>query len=261
MGTSRHRLHIVERGQFGQDDLQQSRTIEVVETRARMRRKDDFVEFVLNALATDDFQAVGIATEGLESLVLDEKAELRGEANAAQHSQWVVAEGDVGIERCADNAVLEVVEAVERIDQFAETPFVQANRHRIDGEIATILVVFECTVFDNRFSRVTLVTFAASTHEFHFKSPRFHLRCPKVFENTQMRLFAEFFLQLLGHANPTSDHHHIDVFRRSFKENVAHITAHDITFHTEFVGAVANQVKNRLIEQFGKFFVTIKSHR
>ena len=76
-----------------------------------------------------------------------------------------------------------------------------------------------------------------------------------------MRLFAEFFLQLFGHANPTSDHHHIDVFRGSFKENVAHITAHDITFHTEFVGAVANQVKNRLIEQFGKFLVAIKSHR
>ena len=87
---------------------------------AGLRGEHYLVKFVGYALTAYYPDALGVAPEGLESLVVDEKLELCGEAHAPHHAQRVVAEGDVGVERRAYYAVLKVENAVERIDEFAE---------------------------------------------------------------------------------------------------------------------------------------------
>ena len=67
------------------------------------------MEFAHDALATDDADALGIAREGVEGFVVDEEIELCRKTHAAQHAQWVVGESDVGVERCADEAILQII--------------------------------------------------------------------------------------------------------------------------------------------------------
>ena len=55
-----------------------------------------------------------------KSFVGNDKVEPRGEADAPEHTKWVVGEGYVGIERCSDDAILEVGEATEGVDEVAE---------------------------------------------------------------------------------------------------------------------------------------------
>ena len=169
MGAAVHRLNVVERRQFRKNQLQQSRTIEIVETRAGMRCHKDFVQLVLNALATDDFQSLGIATQCLESLIFDVKPQLCGEAHAAQHTQGVVAEGDIRIERRTNDSVFQVVQPVERIDKLAKPPSIQAYCHRVDGEVTTVLVVLQRAIFNDGLTRVVAVTLATGTDEFYFE--------------------------------------------------------------------------------------------
>ena len=109
------------------------------------------------------------------------------------------------------------------------------------------------------------VAFAAGAHEFYFEgvgcwvfiTHHLNLRRPKILENAQMRLFSEFFLHQFGHTDAAAHHHHVDVFRRAFEEDVAHVAAHHIAFHAELVGTVANQVENLAVEYLGQFLVAI----
>jgi hypothetical protein len=58
----------------------------------------------------------------------------------------IVGEGDVGVERRADDTILQVVDAVERVNELSEAVFVETHGEGIDCEVATVLVVFQRTV-------------------------------------------------------------------------------------------------------------------
>ena len=135
------RFHDVEIGQFGQDERQQTATMQVHPPLAGVRRHHHFVQFIGDALATDDFNALGIALQGIEGFFLDEEIQLGGKTDASKHAQGIVAERDVGVERGANDAVLQVVESVKGVYQFAKAPLVETNGHRVDGEVAAVLVV------------------------------------------------------------------------------------------------------------------------
>ena len=121
-------------------------------------RVDDLIEFVLDALSADNLDPVGHALKGHESLVFDLEIQLRRKTDAAHHAQGVVGKGDARLQRGGDDAVFEVGQTIERIDEFSETLLVQADSHRIDGEITTVLIVFQRTVLTTGFPGVVTIT-------------------------------------------------------------------------------------------------------
>ena len=68
------------------------------------------------------------------------EAELGDEPGRAHHPQRVVAEGDAGRDRGADDAGREVVDAAEVVDELAGR---QPHGHRVDGEVAAGQVALE----------------------------------------------------------------------------------------------------------------------
>ena len=167
VGTAVLGFYDVEGCELGEDDVEESGALEVDETTAGMGRHDNLVELHLDTLATDYLDAVGHALKGSEGLILYLEIELGGKADAAHHAQRIVAEGDVGVEGCGDDAVLEVGETVEGVDEFAKAAVVEADGHGVDGEVATVLVVLEGAVLDDRFARVVAVALAAGTDELY----------------------------------------------------------------------------------------------
>ena len=248
VGTSVACLHEVELTEFGQDDLEQPTAIEVVQAFARCGGHHDFVQLVGDALPTDDVQPFGIPFECVERLFFNHEVQLGSEAYAAEHAQRVVGESDIRVERCAYDAVLQVVETSERIDEFAEALFVQANRHRVDGEIASVLVILQRTVFHDGFARSTVITLPTRTHKFYLTSSLYLQLCrSEVFEHRKMCLFPQSLFEGLCHGDAAAHDHHVNIVRRAFEEDVAHVATHHITFHPHLVGDGGNHVEYRLV--------------
>ena len=234
-------FHYVERHHFGQDDLEQTAAIQVNESARRVGRQHDFVELIDDSLSGNDLDAFFVAFERLEGLFLNLEIKLSGKSHAAHHTEWVVAERDVGIQRRGHDAIFQIVDSAEWINEFAEPVRVETDRQRIDGKVAAALVVLQCTVFDNRFARIVRVTLLSRSHEFnflfvpfglavfahHFVTP-FHLRSPKVAEHAAMGSLAQGLGIGFSGLDARTDHHHINVFRRAFEDVVAHVAADDI---------------------------------
>lgn len=157
--------------------------------------QNNLVELLLYALAADDLQSVGVAREGLACFLLNLKVELGGEAHAAHHAQRVVAEGNVGIEGCGDDAILQVGHTVEGVDELAEAVAIEAHCHGVDGEVATVLVVFEGTVFHVGLPTVMAIALLAGAHKLHLQSAAFHLRRAEVAEHRQVGSSTQHALQ------------------------------------------------------------------
>ena len=173
------------------------------------------MEFAHDTLATDDANALGIAREGVEGFVVDEEIELCRKTHAAQHAQRIVGESDVGVERCADEAILQIIQAIERVDKFAEMGRIQTHGQGVNGEISAVLIVFQCAIFHMRFARIVAVALLACAHKFHFHVTIFHLRCAKVFKHAEVGFLAQRLLQRVGHLYATAHDHHIDVVGRA----------------------------------------------
>ena len=84
---------------------------------------------------------------------------------------------------------------------------------------------------------------------------KLHLCRAKVLEYRQVRPLAQPLGQGFGQRNATAHHHHVDVLRRAFKENVAHISTHHITLHAQFVGRFGYLVKYFVGESLLQFFL------
>ena len=112
-------LDALQPAQFGEYQFEQARSVQQFETDGRAWRHDNLVQLDGNTLLRDDTYALAVAPYGFECLLLDVEAELRCEPHAAHHAQRVVGKGDVGIARRTYDAVLEVVHALERVDQLA----------------------------------------------------------------------------------------------------------------------------------------------
>ena len=95
------RLGALELEELGEDELHQTGLLEELEADGWARGEEDLVELRGDALGGDDLDAPCISPDSSEGVGVDEEAELRGEAYGTHHTQRVVAEGDVGIERCA----------------------------------------------------------------------------------------------------------------------------------------------------------------
>ena len=197
-----------------------------------MRGEDDLVQFVLDALAAHDLDTVGHPLQRLIGLLLDLEIQLRGETHTAHHPQRIVRESDFRVEGCGDDAVFEICQPVEGINEFAETVFIQTDGHRIDGEVAAVLIVLQSTILHDGFTRIVAVTLLAGAYELHLVFNAFltklHLRRTEIPENREMSLAPQHLFQFLRHRDAAADNHHVDIVGRPFQEDIPHVAAHDI---------------------------------
>ena len=150
---------------FGQNELHEAAFLHQFEAQRGLRREHNLVEFHRDALGTDNLDAFGIASDGLESVVGDTEPQLRGEADGSHHTQRVVAEGNVGVEGRAKDAFVEVAYASEGVNQLAVAVGIEADSQGVDREVAPPLVVLEGAVFDHRLATVVTITFLPGTNE------------------------------------------------------------------------------------------------
>ena len=156
--------------EFGQNNLKQSRALEQFETNARVWSHHDFVQFHLDTFGTDNLDTCSHPLQGLEGFVLNLEVQLGGKTNTTHHAQRVVGECHLRVERRGNNAVFEVSNAVEGVDKLSEAIVVQADSHRIDGEVTAILVILQRAVLNNGFARVVAVAFLSRSNELYFEA-------------------------------------------------------------------------------------------
>ncbi len=225
-----------EPGEFGQYDLQQAAVVEQAPARRRTRRGHDFKKLVLDALAGEDLDTLRVAAQSLEGFRRQSEIELCGEADGAEHTQRVVAERYVGVERCADDAFAYVGQTVVKVDDLAEVVGVDADSHGVDGEVAAGYVFFERAVLDHRVARRTVVGLAACADEFQFEVAAAYLCGAVAAVDIDMRAAAEASGDCLRQVYARTDGHEVDVLRVAAYYQVAYVTAYDVARAPDAVG-------------------------
>ena len=84
-------FHDIQCRQFRQDQLEQARALQIVEAETGMRGQDDLVEFVLDALTTDDTDPVGHTFKGHIGSLLYLEIQLGGKTHTTHHAQMAIA--------------------------------------------------------------------------------------------------------------------------------------------------------------------------
>src|SRR5690606_29157092 len=143
-------LHAGEVRQLGEETLEDAGLEEDLEPDGRLRRGDDLLELVGDALHAEDLDAAGLLLHRAERLDVDREAELGGEAGGAEHPERVVLERGARIERRAEPLADEVDDAAEGVEEVAEALGVEGEGEGVDREVAPGLVVLERAVLDDR---------------------------------------------------------------------------------------------------------------
>ena len=65
---------------------------------------------------------------------------------------------------------------------------------------------------------------------------------------------SQTFAQCLGHLDAAAHYDHVDILRGTLQVEVAHVAAHDVTFESQFVGRVTDEVKQLCVEHLLQFF-------
>lgn len=100
-------LYDVKDGELGENEAEKTATVQVHKATAWLMRHHDFVELLRDTLPADNLYPLGIALQSRKGLVVDIELKLCGKPDTTQHPQRVVAESDVGVKRCADDAVFQ----------------------------------------------------------------------------------------------------------------------------------------------------------
>ena len=181
---------------------------------------------------------MSISFKRLECFVFNHKIELSSETHTAHHAQWVIRECYIRVKRRSNNAIFQIFNAIEGVYQFTEPICIEAYSHGIYGEIATVLVVFQRTVFYDWLTRITVVAFSASTNKLNFNIMPFYLCRTKITEDRQMCFTTQHLLQFASHLNATTNYNNVNIVGWTFKKNVTHIATDNITFQPQFISSV-----------------------
>ena len=247
-------FYAVEGCQFGQDYGKQSAAMQFDEAVRGRGSLHYLIKFHDDTLRADDAQPLGVAPKRVESFFFDYEAQLRGEADAAHHAQGVVAEGDVGVERRADNSVFKVEHAFKGVYQFAEPRGIEADGHGVDCKVAAVLVVLQRAVFNDWLAGIVGITFAARPYKFHFVAVPFHLRRAEIGKHADRRLAFEPRRECLCHCNAAAHDNNVDVVGGALEEKVAHVAAHEVALHSQVVGGGRKGVEQRAVDLLPYFF-------
>ena len=96
-------------------------------------------EFFADALGGDNTDFAGVFADGGEGCGFDGVAEARGEADGAEHAEFVFGETAGRLADGANDSGGEIVAAADEVEDFAG---VVAHEQAVDGEIAALDVFF-----------------------------------------------------------------------------------------------------------------------
>ena len=183
-------FHDIKCSQFGQDEVHQTAALQQLQANTGMWCHHDLVQFHFNTLTADDLDAVGHALQGFKRLVFDLEVQLGGKADTTHHAQRVVAERHLWVKWGGYDTILQVGNTIKRVYQLTEASLVQTDSHRIDGEVATVLVVLQRAVLNYRLARIVAVALLTCPHELHLLLAVLHLCCTEILKNAQVGMLA-----------------------------------------------------------------------
>jgi hypothetical protein len=122
-------------GDFREDLREQVERVEKFERAAGSALSEETSEFLANAFSGDDIDFVGLLADGGEGGGFDGVTETCGEADGAEHAEFVFRETPHGIADGADDSRGEVGAAADEVENFTR---VVAHEESIDGEIAAL---------------------------------------------------------------------------------------------------------------------------
>ena len=120
-------------GGLGQEDVEQSGSVEEFETAAGAAFSEDAGEFVADPFGGDGGDGGGEAREGVPGGGFDFEAEAGGEADGAEEAEAVFGEALHGVADGAEAAGVEVGEAVDVVDDIAGEGIFEEG---VEGEVA-----------------------------------------------------------------------------------------------------------------------------
>ena len=94
---------------------------------------------------------------------------MRSKTDTTHHAQGIIAESNIRVKGSADCFFFHILQTSERIYQFAKTCFIETYSQSIDREIATILIVFQRAVFNDRFTRIPLIRLFTCTYKLYVR--------------------------------------------------------------------------------------------
>ena len=129
--------------EFRHELIGEASVVQEPEALGRMVDGDQLVELVTDALGRHDLQTrhhrVHCGDERFRRL----HVEACDQACRAQHAQRIVAEADVGPERCAQDTLHQVDGATVRVDQRRRGSSGQLERHGVHREVASAQIGFD----------------------------------------------------------------------------------------------------------------------
>ena len=256
--ASLHRLDPLEGIELGQHGGQQAAFVHQQPTHRRAGGFHDFVQFVGNPFAGENREPAGVAANGVFGFRDDLEPQLGSEPDGAQHAQGIVAVGRIGIERGADDAVVEVADAAEGIHQRAVILAAEAESQCVDGEVTPLLIFLKGAVFHDGLAGIGPVGFAAGADEFDLHALVAQHRGAKTAED------GNFGPDPGGHRLREGDsaafHHHIDIVAGTLEEPVAHVAADHEGADALCLSFGSDNLENLMIQCVGHSSASISAY-
>ena len=216
------------------------------------RRENYLIQLHHNTLLRHNFYALLVSRNGIECLLLNIEAQLRGKAHGAHHTQGVVREGYIGVAGRANDAILKVIHTLKRIDQLAKAVAIQTPRHSVDSKVAAALVLLQRARLDLRLARVVGIRLLTRTDKLHLRAVSAHHSGAKSLEDRHLAL--HLASQSLGYLNTATHDHDVDVGRGAVQVVVAHISAHHVGLHAKAIDNGGNLAKDGVFESLNILF-------
>ena len=246
VSASVHRVYPHQITELREYQFHQPSLLQQPESLRRGRGEDYFVEFCGDALCRNNVNSFGISLYGGQCLIVCCKP------YCAHHAQRVVAEGYVGVERCTENTLVQVVYPAKGIQQLAESVVVERHCHCVYCKVSAVLVVLQRSVLDYGFAAVVAVTLTSCTHKFYLPNCLAIMVMergrPEILEYRHMNVRADGCCCGLGQFYPVPQTYNVDICTRPLKKIIANHSPHGIGAHAQPVGRLSHNLVNRVIK-------------
>ena len=247
-------FHTLKGSQFRKNQGQQTGTVQIYKPFRGNRRKYYLIKFIGNTLLGDNGYTPTVAAQRLKCSIINIKVQLSGKTDAPHHAQWVVTKCNIRVKRSTDCFFFQIFYTTERVYQFSEPALIQADSQCIDSKIPPILIVFQCTVFNDGLTGVALIRLLTCTNKLHFYTTVFYLCGTKILKQGYVCSTSQAFTQRFGHLYTTTYYYNINILRRALQENIAHISADYITFQSQFICCLGYPFEYIVAEMLFQFF-------
>ena len=247
-------FHSLQCYQFRKNKFQQTGTVQFDKSFGRYRSEQNLVQFISNTFFGYNRDTFLIAAQGFKGGIIYIEIQLGSKADTAHHAQRVVAKGNIRIERCADGFLFQVLDSAERVYQLAIARLIQTNSQCIDSKVTAVLIVLQRTVFHYRFAGIVGIRFLSCPYKLHLCTAVLQLCRTKVLKDGNVRTTSQTLAQCLGHRNATAYYHYINILGGTLQENIAYISANNITLQSQFICCLGYPLEYVVTKMLSQFF-------